>query len=127
MTKEQVIKGLECCKIESVDCPDACPYDGMEGDICGRCFQLLAADALALLKEQEAPKTTLRQHGGTIEIITEPAVKHGRWEVWSRPGDEETGNCSVCKTTYSTEELFMGGTEFPKYCPECGARMDEEE
>ena len=59
-------------------------------------------------------------------IEAEP-VKHGRWEVWSRPGDEETGNCSVCKTTYSTEELFMGGTEFPKYCPECGARMDEEE
>ena len=60
-------------------------------------------------------------------IIEAEPVKHGRWEVWSRPGDEETGNCSVCKTPYSTEELFMGGTEFPKYCPECGARMDEEE
>ena len=119
---EKVVKGRECCGANS-SCL-GCPYINY---LNNGCMDKLNADALALLKELGAPKTTLRQHGGTIEIITEPVVKHGRWEVWSRPGDEETGNCSVCKTTYSTEELFMGGTEFPKYCPECGARMDGEE
>jgi len=47
--KEKVIKGLSChswCQ-EGFDCND-CPYLGS-----GACSELLAMDALALLKEQE--------------------------------------------------------------------------
>ena len=104
MDRDKVIKGLEgvyrCVSPVTYTCGE-CPYQ----DNRVECKRRVLRDAIALLKELEP-------------------VKHGRWEVWSRPGDEETGNCSVCKTPYSIEELFMGGTEFPKYCPECGARMD---
>ena len=51
-------------------------------------------------------------------------VKHGRWEVWQHPGDEVVCNCSVCQTPYSPEELYLGGTEYPNYCPNCGAKMN---
>ena len=68
----------------------------------------LRLKVLALLKEQET-------------------VKHGRWEVWQHPGDEVVCNCSVCQTPYSPEELYLGGTEYPNYCPNCGAKIDGEE
>ena len=54
MDREQVIKGLEICiRVQDNEiCPDDCPY---RKDICYGTAGLMA-DALALLKEQEAVK-----------------------------------------------------------------------
>ena len=49
--REKVIKGLECC---SKGCSQNCPYFEIDG-----CNALLANDAIALLKEQEAHVLTL--------------------------------------------------------------------
>lgn len=46
-------------------------------------------------------------------------VRHGRWEVYL--GGKEL-MCSYCKTTFWDEEQ-VGGSN---YCPNCGARMDQE-
>lgn len=47
MDREKVIKGLECLITNEVPC-DGCPYYGS-----GYCIKNIAADALALLREQE--------------------------------------------------------------------------
>lgn len=49
MTREETIKGLECCMIPGAGGCDDCPYVGK-----GICQELLGEDALALLKTQEA-------------------------------------------------------------------------
>lgn len=75
-------------------------------------------------------------HGGSVMkqlIETQPAadvapVRHGKWtevqkeNIW---GDIiPVFECSLCgKYTFGTK----GITEKSNYCPNCGARMDEEE
>ena len=44
--------------------------------------------------------------------------KHGHWI--RSPGFRPDFQCSVCKETY------VGNCRMFKFCPECGARMDEE-
>lgn len=51
--REKVIKGLECC---AVGCRSGCPYADVDD-----CESLLCADALALLKAQEARLMTLEE------------------------------------------------------------------
>ncbi len=46
----KVMRGLECCKVEGVACPEGCPYENEDG-VWG-CFQRLATDAYALIKAQ---------------------------------------------------------------------------
>ena len=64
------------------------------------------------------------------EIVKEmPAVdveevRHGYWKMWNYPGDEHV-ECSECHTQYYENDLYLGGNEFPKRCPECGAKMEE--
>lgn len=48
MTREQVIKGLECCA-SNITCQDDCPYY-LE---CTDDQQALMKDALALIREQQ--------------------------------------------------------------------------
>lgn len=50
------------------------------------------------------------------------AQKTGRW-IQTFTGNEWIWYCSECKETYYEEELWMGGNEFPNYCPSCGAKM----
>ena len=52
----------------------------------------------------------------------EPERKKGKWIMWFKPGREHC-ECSECKTEWYEEDLYMGGNDFPKYCPECGAPM----
>lgn len=58
MNMEKVIKALECCLKESdhlySNPCNGCPYEGQE------CIDRMKADALALLKEQEAEIRQLR-------------------------------------------------------------------
>jgi hypothetical protein len=53
-------------------------------------------------------------------------VVHGRWIGWNYPGDEHI-ECSICKKQYYEDDLYIGGNDFPKYCPNCGAKMDLKE
>ena len=64
----------------------------------------------------------------TPTVDAEP-IRHGHWradetvyttgEVW----------CSVCRTLYYIGDLYDvgGGNNLPNYCPNCGAKMDQEE
>lgn len=53
MTREQVIKGLECISGDVVWCAH-CPYSSSDGSGRGeRCKREAAADALALIREQQ--------------------------------------------------------------------------
>lgn len=53
--REKVIKGLECCITDGLDCPNDCPYIGD----CNR--KQLHTDALDLLKAQEPHIMTLEE------------------------------------------------------------------
>ena len=50
-------------------------------------------------------------------------VRHGRWLGWGKSGTptyENYGTCSVCG---EDAEIY---TEHRNYCPNCGAKMDED-
>ena len=49
--------------------------------------------------------------------------KRGKW-VRSFDGNEWYWYCSKCKKEWYEEDLWMGGNDFPNYCPNCGAKMD---
>ena len=56
-------------------------------------------------------------------------VRHGRWEY---VGENSTGKifrCSACKFPHNPNKRDIGlirVDEKPNYCPNCGAKMDEE-
>ena len=50
-------------------------------------------------------------------------VKHGRWAGYYYPGSECV-YCSCCREEYYEDDLLMGRNNYPKYCPNCGAKMD---
>lgn len=77
MTREQVIKGLECC-LRGTDWEkmcDECPYEATEEEkqhVDWDChLDQLRKDALALLKEQEARVLTLEEVLGGDECWVE--------------------------------------------------------
>lgn len=55
----------------------------------------------------------------------QPERKMGRWMLWNYPG-EECAICSACGEEYDQMELYIGGNDYPKYCPNCGAKMEVE-
>ena len=79
---EQVIKGLECCKIPFTKCYNSeCPYFENEG-----CKARLKGDALALLKAQEPMEPTLDiRHGksmwrcGSCSTALQPNQMHAKF------------------------------------------------
>ena len=52
-------------------------------------------------------------------------VRRGYWKMCYYPNDEHV-ECSECHTQYYENDLYLGGNEFPKRCPECGAYMRKE-
>ena len=46
-------------------------------------------------------------------------VKHGRWRHY-----EGTLTCSVCHTEIYDDIMELLGDDVPRYCPNCGAKMD---
>ena len=98
MDREKVIKGLECCHNKNMLWQhDQCPYHGFDED----CESNLHADAIALLKEQEAKPMTEYDDG------------------WDCP---RCGLKLVGKTAsgYPCDKLDLPNDEIVKYCPVCG-------
>ena len=59
-----------------------------------------------------------------IKALEEPEPKKGKWIV----DNVETEHCSVCKHRFYISALFaVGGNDEPPCCPNCGARMEEDE
>ena len=61
-------------------------------------------------------------------MTTVDPVKHGRWIYYEGETIEDGGRCSVCECD---QPLFIEDWEWKHvetdYCPNCGAKMDEEE
>ena len=62
---------------------------------------------------------------GMLSTIPSPEQKHGKWMLWNEPGNEYAW-CTACGEKFDQDDLYIGGRDYPKYCPECGARMEEE-
>lgn len=87
--REKVIRGLECCAQGSLSNCEECPYTGIG------CSEHLCADALALLKEQEARVMTLEKiQSGTVEVAwlecrDKEEVRAGLWFKRINEGEDE--------------------------------------
>ena len=91
--REKVIKGLECCITDGLDCPNDCPYIGD----CNR--KQLHTDALDLLKAQEPVMVEERADTDTINC-----PKCG--QQFARVGRDKS--------------IYLDTDEEPNYCPNCG-------
>lgn len=98
--RKTVIKGLECCSEMSGDECRECPYgrECLDNDLPYG-MPHLAADALALLKEQEAVEPTFKQ--GEDGIF-----------VWC------CGSCGAYM--YHIYDGIDKAKEYAKYCRQCG-------
>lgn len=99
--REEIINSLNACMDvhRSGLWSSGCAFCSYAKRSNPKCFMDLTKDAIAMLREQ-------------------PEQKHGHWI--RSPGFRPDFQCSVCKETY------VGNCRMFKFCPECGARMDEE-
>ena len=120
---EKVLKGLECCCSMTGEACRQCPYDEECAEKIGSGYAHLCSDALALLKEQPETRITVDANG----IRTDRVAHWKGFMVLRFYGLDDDGEpiyrrglfyaCSKCKrrTVIKTP-----------YCPQCGAKMDEE-
>ena len=59
-----------------------------------------------------------------LPSVTPQEPKTGHWIIYNYPG-HECVYCSSCKEEYYEDDLYLGGSDFPKYCPNCGCAMVE--
>ena len=57
-----------------------------------------------------------------LEAVPSADRPQGEW-IRTFDGNEWYWYCSNCKEEWYEEDLWMGGNEFPHFCPNCGARM----
>ena len=144
--RETIMTWLKKCG--NGGCSSRCPYDDLGPD---KCYETLMTDALELLKGDEQTIESLER---TIDKLTKaieekpeqkffvdsdgkvtplPIQKHGHWVFdpdgmdWNIPA----WKCSECHCRNDnippnlerTNPLRWSGS---KFCPNCGAKMDEE-
>ncbi len=56
-------------------------------------------------------------------IPSEEPERTGRWVLWNEPGCEYA-KCTACGEMYDQDDLYIGGNDYPKFCPNCGAKME---
>ena len=63
-------------------------------------------------------------YGASMCQPVTPTERTGEW-ISLFDGNEWFIHCSKCKTQHYEEDLLMGGSELPNFCPNCGAKMGE--
>ena len=60
----------------------------------------------------------------SMEVHEAEPVKHGKWEYYKNNGIFDTHRCTLCGEKY---EMYMDiePTTIYKYCPNCGALMND--
>lgn len=84
-----------------------------------------AIEVLAHVKEDEQWRTEcIDNEIRLIESLSPvtPTERTGEWKIWNEPGNECV-YCTKCKHEYDQIDLYIGGSEYPNYCPNCGADM----
>ena len=56
-------------------------------------------------------------------VDAEP-VRHGKWMKSTERNKEWWWFCSNCQEHYFEDDLYINEKHFPKYCPNCGAKLD---
>ena len=141
--RETIMAWLKKCG--NGGCSSRCPYDDLGPD---KCYETLMTDSLELLKHDEQTIESLER---TIDKLTKaiaekpeqkffvdfdgkitplPKQKHGNWIPIKSPTGVEHGGFKE----YTVQEVMCSECGFTDdvsasiytYCPECGARMDEE-
>lgn len=84
---------------------------------------------VAYLEELESLKTTDQQAERPRTNGDVAPVVHGRWISWEEAGNfvpsPDRHECSIC---HDAAQVLVNGFELlSDYCPNCGAKMDEEE
>lgn len=129
MTRQEVIKGLECCMITSDDsCKEECPYRG-QGDETEYCDEKLIKDAYRLLKAQEPEAVNAQKpdsdigcwyditHNYTLEQVVsalkaqEPVVPIVSEEKYG----DHLRHCPVCEKVLPNRAVY-GKVRFCYYC-----------
>ena len=94
-------------------------------------MRLIDADAIetkAIIWNGEIEHVVFRiDNAPTVDAVP---VRHGRWTADESMYTVGEAQCSMCKTTFYEDDLYMVGekaqSEMPNYCPHCGAKMDAE-
>lgn len=118
MTKrEEIINSLNACMDvhRSGLWSSGCAFCSYAKQSNPKCFMDLTKDAIAMLREQPEQKFFVDSNGKMTPL---PIQKHGHWI--KLPKFLLETQCSVCKNTY------VGDCRTFKFCPDCGAQMDEE-
>lgn len=97
MTRDDVIRGLECCNND--DCDNCHYYHSYDENDLGTCRATLHCDALALLREQE-PVAPVLQSGGNYVC----------------------GNCGMYTVGF-VHPLTGESVQTWKYCGSCGKKV----
>ena len=92
------------------------------------------SDAIIAIRERlDSPHMqNALQQGACLSILraieNAPTIepKRGRW-IRTFDGNEWYWYCSNCKNEWYEDDLYMGGNEFPNFCPNCGADMRPKE
>ena len=107
--REEIVSAFKQCGL-----PGACLKCQYGAEREG-CYAALRHDVLELLKKQPEQKFFVDSDG---KITPLPMQKHGHWIISGR--FLPSAQCSACKDTY------IGDCRTFNYCPNCGAKMDEE-
>lgn len=97
-------------------------------------MRLIDADALAIDLHEWQMEAASRGFLNAYEVLdkvlsglddpryTVDPVKHGRWTRWVQNKDEwPAAMCSECQDKVEADNEG----KYPKYCPNCGAKMDK--
>lgn len=93
-------------------------YDKLNVDVCE---DAVSRDAVKDILNNSYSLTDAEHR---LEQLPSVTRQTGEWICYNYPA-HECVYCSNCKTEYYENDLYLGGSEFPNFCPNCGARMFE--